>query len=92
MATQIAGPAEKILTPNRPGMEGGDVGANALVEKAELVKERARNLYQRTRERAVELEGDFEGYVKEHPVKSVLLASAIGAGVGLLVGVLVSRK
>jgi ElaB/YqjD/DUF883 family membrane-anchored ribosome-binding protein len=92
MTAQIASNPEKILTPTRAGMEGSDAGTGPLAERVELVKERARDLYQKTRERAVEMEDEFEGYVREHPVKSIAIASAVGAGIGLLVGVLASRR
>jgi ElaB/YqjD/DUF883 family membrane-anchored ribosome-binding protein len=92
MTPQAMGNADKLVNPTRAGMESSGAEDTPLAERVGNVRERARNLYQRTRERAVELEGHFEDYVREHPVKSVVLASAIGAGVGLLVGVLVSRR
>ena len=47
---------------------------------------------ERAKSRLMEKEAKFEGYVKEHPVRSVLVAAGIGAGVGLLFGVLLSRR
>lgn len=92
MTPQSMGTADKLLNPARAGMESTGAESPSLAEQVGNVRERARGLYQRSRERAVELEGKFEDYVREHPVKSVLVASAIGAGVGLLVGVLVRRR
>jgi ElaB/YqjD/DUF883 family membrane-anchored ribosome-binding protein len=63
-----------------------------LAEKAEHVRERAGDLYQRVKSRAAEKEAEFEGYVKDHPVKSVLVAAGVGAGVGLVLGVLLARR
>lgn len=49
-------------------------------------EERARNLYQRGKEKAVMAEKKFEGYVMEHPVKSVLIAAGVGVTIGYLLG------
>ncbi|MCC6406557.1 MAG: DUF883 family protein [Planctomycetes bacterium] len=92
MSAQTAGTLDKLMGQTRTGTEGSFAEAVHAGEKNEPIRERAQGLFQRTRERAVELEGEFEGYVREHPVKSVLLATAVGAGVGLLVGVLLGRR
>lgn len=92
MTPQASGTMDKVFNPARAGMEGSVAENPPMEGKLEQVRENAQSLFRRTRDRAVELEGQFEGYVREHPVKSVLVASAIGASVGLLVGVLVSRR
>lgn len=68
-----------------------NVRAN-VSERVEELRERAEGLYARGKERAVELEGEFEDYVREHPVRSVAVAAGVGAGVGLLVGYLAARR
>jgi ElaB/YqjD/DUF883 family membrane-anchored ribosome-binding protein len=51
-------------------------------------REKAAEYYQQGREKAVEFEQNLEGYIREQPVKSVLIA----AGVGLLLGILWRRS
>lgn len=63
-----------------------------LTGKVEHARERASGAYERVKTRLMEKEAKFEGYVQEHPVRSVLVAAGIGAGVGLLFGVLLSRR
>jgi ElaB/YqjD/DUF883 family membrane-anchored ribosome-binding protein len=92
MTPQTSGTAEKILNPTRVGQDGSGSDDTTMGEKVEQARERAQNLNRRARERAVQVEGELEDYVREHPVKSVVTASAIGAGVGLLVGVLLARR
>ncbi|MCK6445614.1 MAG: hypothetical protein L6Q99_04415 [Planctomycetes bacterium] len=92
MSAQSAGTLDKLMGQTRAGTESPFAEAIPSSEKSVPIAEHAKGLFQRTRERAVELEGEFEGYVREHPVKSVLLAAAVGAGVGLLVGVLLGRR
>ncbi|MCY3001948.1 MAG: hypothetical protein NTV21_09090 [Planctomycetota bacterium] len=72
-----------------------EINANArptMGERVDELRERAEGLYARGKQRAVELEGEFEDHVREHPVRSVALAAGIGAGVGLLVGYLAARR
>jgi ElaB/YqjD/DUF883 family membrane-anchored ribosome-binding protein len=72
-----------------------EMNANARPTMGERVDElnaRAKGVYARGKERAVELEGEFEDYVREHPVRSVAMAAGVGAGVGLLVGYLAARR
>lgn len=72
-----------------------EITANAratMGEHVDELRERAEGLYARGKKRAVELEGEFEDYVREHPVRSVALAAGVGAGVGLLVGYLAARR
>ncbi len=52
------------------------------------VRERAGTYYQQGKEKATELTEKAEGFVREQPIKSVLIA----AGVGLLLGILLRRR
>lgn len=73
--------AEEVTRP------GGVLG-----ERVEELRERAQGLYQRSKQRAVELEGEFENKVREHPVRSVAIAAGVGLGLGVLIGVLAARR
>jgi ElaB/YqjD/DUF883 family membrane-anchored ribosome-binding protein len=83
--------ADKVVTPVRPGIED-DLLAPSLGQKVEHARERVGEMAQRVKERAVEEEARFEDYIRQHPVKSVLVAAGIGAGVGLVIGALLGRR
>jgi len=51
-------------------------------EKLQNLRETASEYYEQGREKAMEWEQNFENYVREQPIKSVLIA----AGVGLVLG------
>jgi len=59
-----------------------------LRELSSVAKEAAQEKWVDLKDGAVELEGRVENRIREHPVQSVLIA----AGVGLLIGLLVSRR
>jgi ElaB/YqjD/DUF883 family membrane-anchored ribosome-binding protein len=63
--------------------------ADTVVHRA---RERVSDAYQKVKDRGVEKEQEFEEYVHDHPVTSVLVAAGIGAGVGLIAGVLLGRR
>ena len=73
--------ADKVLTPKSPPE---NLAAHA--------REEAEHLYRRSKERALALEGEFEDYVREKPMKAVLIAAGVGAGLGLVLGVLLARR
>ena len=66
---------------------GGEIGDLAR-EKYSDFRDQASDLYRKGRKKASELEEGIEGYIKEQPVKALLIA----AGVGLLVGLLRRRR
>ncbi|HEX6885329.1 MAG TPA: hypothetical protein VF530_18285 [Planctomycetota bacterium] len=76
--------ADKVLTPKAPGDR-----IQAGIEEAH---HRAENVLRRTKDRAIEMEHELEGYVRERPLKSVLIAAGVGAGLGLVLGVLLARR
>jgi len=84
--------ADKIVTPVKGHTEGDLINRDVLAERVEHARESAEGLYRRSRDRAVQFEREFEGYVAGHPLKSVLIAAGIGAGVGLVLGVLLARR
>lgn len=81
--------AEKVLTPARTD---GASAKPTLGTRVDELQDRAEGLYQRTKERALRVEGDVERIVQEKPMKSVLVAAGIGAGIGLVLGVLLARR
>lgn len=82
---------DTIPAPARP-MAEGEPGAPTLGGALEELRDRAGDVYRRAKERAIEKEHKLEDYVKQHPVKSVLVAAGVGAGVGLIAGFLISRR
>ena len=90
MSAQASITRDTLLGASKPESE-----AAPTVDVAgafEHVRDRAGNLYRRVKESAIEKEHAFEGRVKEHPVRSVLVAAGVGAGIGLLAGYLLSRR
>ena len=51
-------------------------------------REKAQEYYEQGRQKAIELEENLENYVREQPLKAVMIA----AGVGLLLGILWRRS
>jgi ElaB/YqjD/DUF883 family membrane-anchored ribosome-binding protein len=49
-------------------------------------EERVRNLYRKGKDKAIEVEENFETYVRAHPIKTVLVASGVGLAIGFLLG------
>jgi len=68
------------------------VGAERLTEKIVEVREHAEQLAKRGKTRAIELEHEFEDYVKQHPVQSVTVAAGVGALAGFAAGLIVGRR
>jgi len=76
--------ADKILTPKAP--------AENIQARTEPGRERAETVLRRSRERALEMEHELEDYVRARPLRSVLVAAGVGAGLGLVLGVLLARR
>lgn len=66
---------------------GGQV-KEAATQKYQELRDQANQYYTEGRDRAVEWERTLEDYVKEQPLKAVLMA----AGAGLLLGMIWKRR
>ncbi len=61
---------------------------DAATEQYQNIKESASEYYQAGRDKAAQWENQLEEYVRERPIKSLLMA----AGVGVLLGILWKRS
>jgi len=79
-----------VYTPPSSGRKGVSdiVNKEAIGERVDEARDRARHLYETGKERAMEWEGNFERYVQDRPIKSVLAA----AGLGIVLGLLLARR
>jgi len=71
----------------------GDIGnktstRRTVEEAASDLRSGVSEYLNRGKERLVQMEEGVEGYVQEHPIRSILIA----AGVGVVVGALISRR
>ncbi len=66
----------------------GEQARGAAQETYDRYRQQAGDYYEQARGRATELQGDLEQYVREQPVKSIMIA----AGVGLVLGMLLKRR
>jgi ElaB/YqjD/DUF883 family membrane-anchored ribosome-binding protein len=57
---------------------------DAAQEKIGEIRNRASEYYQQGRERLSDWEQDLEGYVRERPLQSLLIAAGVGVVLGLL--------
>src|SRR5262245_24384912 len=79
MTAQPNTPADRVINPLKSGADSVlEKGAERLAE----ARERVGDVLTRTRDRAVEMQEQFEDYVQERPIKSVLVAAGVGAGIG----------
>lgn len=75
-------------TARRTSSSDSIINKEVLEEKVHEARDLARSTYERGKEKAVEWEESFEDYVKERPIKSLLVA----LGVGLIVGAVIARR
>jgi ElaB/YqjD/DUF883 family membrane-anchored ribosome-binding protein len=57
---------------------------DAAAEQYENVKEGAAEYYRAGRDKAAEWESQIEEYVRERPIKSLLMAAGVGALLGII--------
>jgi len=65
----------------------GSVAKDAAREKVQDLRDQAGEYYEQGRQRVTEMEDSIETYVRDQPIKSLLMA----AGAGLLLGILWKR-
>lgn len=75
-----------VLAPRRTTPENLAVIKESLNEVAVNEKERMQGALARGKERLVRAEDRFEGYVREKPVQSLLIAAGAGLAIGWLLG------
>jgi len=66
----------------------GSVAKDAAREQVQGLRDQANEYYEQGRQRVTEVEDSIETYVKEQPIKALLIA----AGAGLLLGILWKRS
>ncbi len=85
----------RIEDPTQQSQQGGQGVVQNLREMGQQVKETAQQkfeglrhsaseYYEQGREKAMEWEHDFENYVREKPIKSVLIAAGVGLALGFI--------
>lgn len=86
MTTQSATYPQTIAPPSLKLPSDGH-SATKAGEGADLdVRSRLQNAMESGKERLTEWKGGFEGGVRARPIQSVLIAAAVGAAIGLLIG------
>lgn len=76
-----------VLNPQRRGTpENLAAIRESLGEMAQNEKERMQAVLERGKDRARGMERRFEGYVREHPIQTVVYAVGAGALLGWLLG------
>lgn len=71
--------ARKTSPDGRSGMEAGDIASPEL-------KHKLRQMVDDGKARAAEWKGSLQHGIREKPIQSVLIAAAVGAVVGVLIG------
>jgi ElaB/YqjD/DUF883 family membrane-anchored ribosome-binding protein len=79
-------PADTLNTARRAGES--ILNKEAIENKVAEARELARSTYERSKDKAVEWSEGFEDYVRERPMKSLLVA----VGLGIVLGAVMSRR
>ena len=80
-------PNADVLTPQRRTTPENIVTIKETVgEIAQTERERLQEVYARGKERAQAVQHTFEDYVRQNPVRSLLIAAGTGAALGFLLG------
>ena len=86
MTTHSTGFPESIATPSRKLPADGHSPAEADESASPQLRVRLRNAVESGKTRLTESKGGFEEGVRERPIQSILIATAVGAAIGLLIG------
>jgi ElaB/YqjD/DUF883 family membrane-anchored ribosome-binding protein len=78
-------PETNTPTARKPSTDAHSV-ADAVEAAAPELKVRMRHMMETGKTRVTEWKGGIEDGIREKPIQSVLIAAAVGAVVGLLVG------
>jgi len=86
MTTQSTVYPESTVPPSNKLPADGHSAEAAGEASAPELRVRLRNAVESGRTRLTEWKGGFEAGVRERPIQSILIAAAVGAAIGLLVG------
>lgn len=67
-------------------------GVDNVMDGAENMRERGEEAMNNLKERAILIRENTDGYIKENPEKSTLIAAGIGAVIGSVLTALVMRR
>jgi ElaB/YqjD/DUF883 family membrane-anchored ribosome-binding protein len=86
MTTQSTVYPEANVSTARKSAGDGHSSTESLEAAGPELKARLRQMVESGKTRVTEWKGGFEDGIRERPVQSVLIAAAVGAVIGLLVG------
>ena len=93
MNTQSITPGDMIQAQPRKTMtEGAQVMKEALGERVGELRDSSKGMLHKGKERLQQWENNMEDKVREHPMRSVLIAAGVGAAVGLVLGVVLAKR
>jgi ElaB/YqjD/DUF883 family membrane-anchored ribosome-binding protein len=80
--TQSTGHSESIVQPSSKHSQGN----SATAALAHDVQDRVRHAVESSKAHVIEWRDGFQERVRSRPIQSVLIAAAVGAAIGMLVG------
>lgn len=78
--------------PRKTMTEGAQIMKEALGERVGELRDSSKGVLNRGKERLQQWENNMEDKVREHPMRSVLIAAGVGAAVGLVLGVVLAKR
>jgi len=67
-------------------------GIDKIMDKAESISDSGKEKIAQLKQKAVVIKDNVDGYIKENPEKSVLIAAGVGAVVGTVVTAAIMKK